>query len=86
MDPTRRGRVIDADAPADRAGSPAGCTVDVGRSADFLAGGADLLADVVEVPPGWAVELDRLAVVGFETSADSSAGFRALPFTANELS
>jgi hypothetical protein len=77
---------MDADAPADDAESPVGCGGNVRGSVDFLAGGADLLADLVDGPLGCAVDVDGLAGVVFVGSADSSAGCRALPFTANELS
>ena len=85
-DPTRRGRVGDADTPADDSASPVDCAGEVRGSADSLAGGANLLAAWVDVPFGFVVDLDDLAGVVFSESADSFAGGRELPFTVNELS
>jgi hypothetical protein len=76
---------MDADDPAVDAESPVGCAENVCGSLDLPAGG-DFLADCVDDPLGCAVDLDGLAGGGFGGSVDSSAGWRALPFTANELS
>jgi len=76
---------MDADAPAVDPESPVGCAENVCGSLDFPAGG-DFLADCVDGPLGCAADLDGLAGGVFGGSDDSSAGCRALPFTANELS
>jgi len=81
--PTRRGRVADADAPADDAGSLAGCAGNVFGAVEFR---ADCLDACVGCAPGRAVDLDVFAGVVFGGSADFSSGGRALPFTARELS
>ena len=80
--PTRRGLVVDADAPVDGAAFPADCDCVVRDSADALACSALLLAGCVGIPdvidPGEFADGRLAAFVG------PSAGCRA--FTANELS
>jgi len=50
-DPTRRGREMDADVPADEAESPVGCAGNVRGWVDVFAGG-DFPADCVDGPLG----------------------------------
>jgi len=72
-------------ATADDAEFPVGCAGVVRGSVEALAGVTAFLAACVDVLRAFAVDLDGAAEF-LVASADSSAGCRALPFTANELS
>jgi hypothetical protein len=80
--PTRRGRVIEAEAPA----SSVCFTADDRGSEDTLAGDVDFRDAWIELPFPGAVDFAGAVPLLFAGTAESSAGCRALPFTANELS
>ena len=74
--------MIDAEAPA----SPVCFTVADRGSEVILVGEVDFREAWVEVPFPGAVDFDGVAAVLLAGTAESFAGCRALPFTANELS
>jgi hypothetical protein len=83
---TRRGRVKDAEVLTTDAEFPVSCDVVVCDSLSALGGGANFLADGADAPFGGAVDLDDRVDVVAGSVDDDSSGWRALPFTANELS
>ena len=80
--PTRRGLVVDADAPVDGAAFPAGCDDVVRDSANALACSAVFLSGCTDVPG--VIDPAEFADGRLAASAEPSAGWRA--FTANDLS